>query len=1670
LRKFLYIAQILICFCVNNLKAQIIDDFSDNDFTNNPTWSGDASEFTVNAQQELQLNASIAGSSFLSLPFSSVLNNEWRFSISQNFASSANNFSRFYLIADDDSLENPSLNGYYLQFGENGSLDAVELFKQTGTSAVSVARGADGSIASAFNIAIKVTCDNAGVWNLYVDPAGGNAFQLQASGNDASITSGVAAGWVCKYTVSNISNFTLDNVYIGSPVIDTTPPAILSVSAVSASQVDILFSEPVEQSSAENSGNYQINNSIGQPFSAQRDAVNSSLVHLSVNSLTNGQTYQLTAGGVLDFASNSLPPGSTYSFSYLLPVAASFGDVIINEIMADPSPQVALPNAEYIEIHNTTNSAFDLSSWTISDGTSSGTIPAFMLLPGSYAILTSTSNAPLFAAFGNVIPVPSFPSVNNSGEILILADASGLAVDSVRFDLSWYQDVVKADGGWSLELINITLPSNCSGASNWIASFNNSGGTPGSQNSVWTNTPDIQSPSLLSVSVVNANLLQVCFSEALSPDVSLIPGNWTVPGVGNPSVVTASSNCLLLSFILSFQQGQNYQLSFSSLTDCSGNVLGAGSAAFLYSLAEPFDIVISEIFADPGPQVALPAFEFLELHNTTSNDLSLSGWTLTVGASDYAIPAVTVSADSFIIVTAVSAAPDFVLLGQTIGLPGLTSTSLTNTGTTLILRNDAGLIIHSITYSDQWYNDPVKADGGWSLEMIDPSNPCAGATNWMASVNANGGSPGRTNSVNASNPDNTAPVIASVRVINSNNLEVVFSEPVINAAAIVAADFSVNGGVGAASSVTLSGNPATILQLGFSNAMASSQIYQLSTAFPLIDCAGNASAGVQSVAFSTYEAGLFDVVINEIMADPDPVVGLPSCEFVELYNTSSFPINVFNWKFSSGTSTKILPSATIQPGGFLILCSTQALALLQPFGNCLAVPGLSTSALTNTGTSLSIADTSGRVIHSVFYSDSWYSNEDKDDGGWALEQIDPLNPCGERKNWRVSADVSGGTPGRINSVNALNPDLTPPSLNAVCPVSGNLIEVKFSEILDSALIANPANYSIPGFGSPTSVQLGQPPFRSATLNFPQLFNPSQGYTLLVNAAVKDCAGNSYVANGFADFYFGLAEPYQVQINELMADPDPPVGLPDVEYLEIHNTLNFPVSLLDWRLQSGSSNLTLSCFSIPSNGYLVFTTSGTGDKLFPNSYELAGWSGLTNSGTNIALYDYSGKVISQLAFSDSWYGNSAKQDGGWSLEQIDPNNPCGGPENWAASKDSSGGTPGMVNSLNAPNPDLVSPMVSNALWLDSIRTELRFAESMKLSSLLNAQSYLITPGNIKPIEVTPLAPSFNAVILRFAEPLSESVVYTVKVNSSVSDCAGNSIALVDSARFGKPSDPAQGDLLINEIMFYAKDNSVDFIEIYNKSSKIIDLSLLRLSNWDTINQLPLNAGNLAPEGYHILPGQFLSVTESSKKVNDHYFSRNPVWFCQSDELPALNASGGTVSLVRNDGSLLEFAYFSPEMHFPLLNETKGVSLERISMERPADDRTNWTSASFQVGFATPSYENSQAGIIMTPGGELTLSSEIFSPDNDGFQDVLQVSYSLGFPAGAGTAVIFDVKGREVVTLFRNRLLGSEGVFSWDGTTSDNLKADIGIYVIFLEYFDQTGRQKRLRKAIVVGGKI
>jgi flagellar hook assembly protein FlgD len=101
--------------------------------------------------------------------------------------------------------------------------------------------------------------------------------------------------------------------------------------------------------------------------------------------------------------------------------------------------------------------------------------------------------------------------------------------------------------------------------------------------------------------------------------------------------------------------------------------------------------------------------------------------------------------------------------------------------------------------------------------------------------------------------------------------------------------------------------------------------------------------------------------------------------------------------------------------------------------------------------------------------------------------------------------------------------------------------------------------------------------------------------------------------------------------------------------------------------------------------------------------------------------------------------------------------------------------------------------------------------------------------------------------------------------------------------------------------------------------------------------------------------------------------------------------------------------------------------------------------------------------------ITLTPEIFSPDNDAKDDILLIRFHLDRPGYVANSAVYDIHGRIVRQLIRNELVSPEGVFSWDGTTDESTKASIGIYIIWIELFNPDGTVKHFKKVTVLGAR-
>ncbi|HCX23509.1 MAG TPA: hypothetical protein DHN29_16430 [Cytophagales bacterium] len=158
---------IILLICSYGI-AQVTDDFSDGDFTSNPVWSGDVSEFQIIDGQLNSNGPSSTAELYLSTPNSIMDYTVWEFYVEMGFAPSGSNRIRVYLVSNQADLEG-ALDGYYVEIGQTG--DDYVLLKRSdsgvGTTLLS------GTTVFSSQVRVKIIRTSNGEWTLLADHSGG---------------------------------------------------------------------------------------------------------------------------------------------------------------------------------------------------------------------------------------------------------------------------------------------------------------------------------------------------------------------------------------------------------------------------------------------------------------------------------------------------------------------------------------------------------------------------------------------------------------------------------------------------------------------------------------------------------------------------------------------------------------------------------------------------------------------------------------------------------------------------------------------------------------------------------------------------------------------------------------------------------------------------------------------------------------------------------------------------------------------------------------------------------------------------------------------------------------------------------------------------------------------------------------------------------------------------------------------------------------------------------------------------------------------------------------------------------------------------------------------------------------------------------------------------------
>lgn len=904
--------------------------------------------------------------------------------------------------------------------------------------------------------------------------------------------------------------------------------------------------------------------------------------------------------------------------------------------------------------------------------------------------------------------------------------------------------------------------------------------------------------------------------------------------------------------------------------------------------------------------------------------------------------------------------------------------------------------------------------------------------------------------------DTIKPSISNLNVLDSNTLELTFSEKVEQTTALNPSNYNVNKSFGNPTAVSYPGNDSSIVNLSFSNNFGNGIEYYL-TVENVADKSNNIME-VDSFPFLYFQAvpaDYRDIVINEFYPDFSPSLGLPEAEFVEIFNASNKVFDLENWSISDNSSTTTLGSYILRPGEYLILCAQSDIANFQNYGSALGLSSLPT--LNNDGDLIQIRDNNNQVIDELTYDLSWYKDQSKTDGGWTIEQINPFTNCTGKNNFKASTAAIGGSPGAQNTAFDTLPDTTAPVLLNAEVISTDSILLHFNERLDTNSVLT-ANYIFN-----TNVSINQifnltPNFNSVLLTLSDGLDSGQVNTLTVTS-LRDCPGNLIGTTNSVDIVVsGTAVYRDVVINEIFAAPSPVVGLPEAEFIELYNASDQIFDLNNWSI---SGNTLQSTILMPGDYIIICPSEQKSDfEIFGSTQGLSSFPSLVNSGDEIFLRDLNGKLVDYVNYEESWYKNESKSDGGWTLEQINPQLSCSGAYNFTSSTNNSGGTPGNQNSVFDISPDISQPILNDVLVYSKDSIKLIFNEGIDSASVDFFDIQFSNNRTIDTIIFDKYNPHSFTLSISPELDTGELVVLTIE---NIEDCSGNLIEENTDFKFALPETANEFDLVINEILFNPHTGGSDFVELYNRSNKIISLQNWKLGNRDN-EQLNV----ITEEPYLIFPEEYVFITTDGSSTQQEYPAAQMDRLLEVSSMSSFNNDDGIPYILNEKGKQIDQISYHEDMHFELLRDVKGVSLERINPHLPSEDQSNFHSAAKSVNYATPGYQNSQYSLSTNFKGTVNLDPETFSPDNDGYQDWLNINYQFPESGNVANVKIYDRQGRLIKELIKNELLAKSGTFKWDGITEDNNKARIGVYVIYFEVFNPNGEQKVYKKTAVVAG--
>ena len=546
---------------------------------------------------------------------------------------------------------------------------------------------------------------------------------------------GSAARWV-------MDDFSLEDL-----VVDEEVPKVSMVKGYGKREVLVAFSERMDSVFAGLNLAYQLDGS--NPVEARLHLDSVVIIRLDKD-LEEDKDYALFLQQLPDINGNFLKD-TLVRFRYTDPSALRSKSVVINEVMPAPRVDQDLPFVEYVELMNATNKELRLSGLVFSSSSTATPLPEYWISPGEFVLICAANQAPLLTGFGPVLPLPTFPSLPNSGSVLSLVTASGLEIDRLEYRTSSWGGSELAEGGYSLELPDPYF--RCEASEFLLSSKDPIRGTPGKQNSQFSPIQDLGTLQVASSFFRSASLLELVVNQHLLPLASLVPFSITPSVKIDSAWVFSSGRRIGIALSSSAKTSVPYTLRASSLDRCVGDPAGFEVEVVLPEPAGKGDLILNELLVDPRSGDP----KFVEIHNTSSKYLSLENWALASrnDAGDlYQLRVIGKEGDKLAPQTYLSLTVDPERLrlsypqsaaGNFLQMASLPSMPI-GAGLVLLISSELQ-VVDSLPYRGEWHHPLLRTTKGVSLERVSPVFPAYIPSTWQsASSSQDHATPGRKNS------------------------------------------------------------------------------------------------------------------------------------------------------------------------------------------------------------------------------------------------------------------------------------------------------------------------------------------------------------------------------------------------------------------------------------------------------------------------------------------------------------------------------------------------------------------------------------------------------------------------------------------------------------------------------------------------------------------------------------------------------------------------------------------------------------------------------------------------------------------------------------------------------------------------------------------------------------